>query len=319
MREVLRTTDVVHLSWLQALLADRSIRSVILDSHMSVLEGSANAIPRRLMVQDEDFGAAMRIFDEAGALEGNGNPEATITLLGGRVTLLQPRPGYRVAIDPVFLAAAVPETAGTVLDVGCGTGAAAICLAERVPGVRILGLEIDPAMAHLAAENARLNDMADRITVLTGSLLNPPAELTPGCVDALMANPPYLPVERADLRQPAADRAATVEGDAKLADWIEFCLAMAGRDGIVTLVHRADRLDEILSLLQGRAGGIVVFPLWPGGRSDGAGDAKRVLVQARTGSKAPLRLARGLVLHREDGAYTAAADAILRDGAPLSL
>jgi tRNA1(Val) A37 N6-methylase TrmN6 len=61
--------------------------------------------------------------------------------------------------------------------------------------------------------------------------------------------------------------------------------------------------------------GIAIFPLWP--RADEA--AKRVIVQIRNGSNAPLALLPGLVLHEADGRYTAAADAILRDGASLAL
>src|SRR5580692_7243816 len=85
-------------------------------------------------------------------------------LLGGRVHLHQPAQGYRVAIDPVLLAAAVPAAEGDrVLDIGCGVGAASLCLAARVPGCRIVGLELQPALAQLAAENAARNAVADRV------------------------------------------------------------------------------------------------------------------------------------------------------------
>ena len=133
-----------------------------------------------------------------------------------------------------------------------------------------------------------------------------------------MANPPYLPAGRADMRSPPADAPATVEGDATLADWIAFCLAMVGPKGGLTLIHRADRLDEILFHLHGRAGGIVVFPLWPHAVGDEE-DARRLIVRARKGSKAPMRLAAGLVLHRADGAYTDAAERVLGGGEPLDL
>ena len=319
MQELLRTTDLVRLSWCQALLAGSDIETVVLDSHTSVLEGSINAIPRRLMVADEDYDEAIRLLGEAeGAVAAE---SSTDRLLGGRVVLRQPRSGYRAAIDPVLLAAAVPATRGAVLDVGCGTGAAALCYAARVPPARVTGLELRADWAALAEENALANGLQDRIRVICGSLLRPPATLAPGCFAEVMANPPYLPVERADMRNPPADAPATVEGEAKLADWIAFCLAMAAPDGGVTLIHRADRLDEILAHLHGRAGGIVVFPLWPGGGRGGAAseDARRVIVRARKGSKTPMRLAPGLVLHRPDGAYTEPAERILADAAALDL
>jgi len=313
MREVLRTNDLVRLSWLQALFADRGIRAVVLDSHTSVLEGSVGAIPRRLMVEESDYSAVQRILAEAGGDAG------TDVILGGRVTLLQPYAGYRVAIDPVLLAAAVPEC-GVALDVGCGVGAAALCYAERVATARVEGLELQPPLAQLAQENARLNCFADRVNIYEGNLLDPPAALAPGSFDQVMANPPYLPPERANRRTPSADAVSTVEGEARLAHWVDFALHMAKPKGGVTLIHRADRLDEILSLLHGRAGGIVVFPLWPGVASSGIlHDARRVIVHARKDIATPMRLAGGLVLHRPDGGYTDAAERVLRDGGALPL
>lgn len=71
MKEIVRTTDLVRLSWLQALLADADIPALVLDSHMSVMEGSINAIPRRLVVDDSDARRARRLLEEAGeALSG---------------------------------------------------------------------------------------------------------------------------------------------------------------------------------------------------------------------------------------------------------
>ena len=66
MKELLRTNDMVKLSWLTALLADAGIEALVLDSHTSVLEGSALAIPRRLAVVDDDYQRARRILTEAG-------------------------------------------------------------------------------------------------------------------------------------------------------------------------------------------------------------------------------------------------------------
>ena len=61
--------------------------------------------------------------------------------LGGRLHLWQPRRGYRAGVDPVLLAASVPAKAGqSVLDLGCGAGAAALCLGAREPGLELLGM-----------------------------------------------------------------------------------------------------------------------------------------------------------------------------------
>lgn len=238
------------------------------------------------------------------------------TLLGGRVHLRQPIEGYRVAIDPVLLAAAVPAaTADLVLDLGCGVGAAALCLAARAPGCRIVGLERDAALARLARENAARNDLGERVSIIEGDLLAPPASVLPGSFTHVMANPPFLEAARASPSPRPGRATASVEGEATLTDWIAVALEMLLDKGVLTLIHRADRLGDILATLAGRAGGAIVYPLWPGeGKA-----AKRILVQAKKGSAAPMILEAGLVLHQPDGRYSAAAEAVLRRGAALAM
>lgn len=234
-------------------------------------------------------------------------------LLGGRVRLRQPEKGYRAAIDPVLLAAAVnPAQAAAVLEIGCGTGAALLCLAVRRPDLRLTGLEKLPQAAALTRENIALNNAVERITVLTGCLLAPPAALASQTFDHVMMNPPYLAAERATAPPDPWKAAANVEGDARLGDWIAFANARLRPKGVLTLIHRADRLGEILAALARGFGGVVTFPLWPRAGQD----AKRVIVQATKGVKTPPRLAAGLTLHHEAGDYTAGAAAAL-DGAAL--
>ena len=230
--------------------------------------------------------------------------------LGGRLRLRQPADGYRAAIDPVFLAASVDATADDrVLDVGAGHGAAALCLARRVPGCHVTGIEIQPDLARLAGENARANGLAGFVGIVAADIAQP--VMTQADFDHVMANPPYL--ERSRSTPPQGRRAATarLEGDAGLEEWIGFMHRMARPGGILTLIHRADRLDRILSLLDRRCGATAVFPLWP--KSGVA--AKRVIVRARKDAAAPAIMAPGLVLHEQDGAFTAAADAVLRGAA----
>ncbi|WP_299615785.1 DUF2007 domain-containing protein [Pelagibius sp.] len=66
MKELLRTNDMVKLSWLEALLADAGIDTLVLDQHTSVLEGSIGILPRRLVVDDKDYLRAREVMLEAG-------------------------------------------------------------------------------------------------------------------------------------------------------------------------------------------------------------------------------------------------------------
>ena len=324
MREILRTSDAVRLSWLTALLADRRIEVVVLDTHMSVLEGSANAIPRRLMVVDEDYAAAMGLLQQAGELGGETSPHPIATppddgvdrVLGGRVAIRQPIGGYRMAIDPVLLAAAVPDvTEGLVLDVGSGVGTAALCYAARVRGARVTCLEVQRQLVLLAEQNIETNGFGERVTAIAGDLLNPPSELQPASFDQVMANPPYLQAGHANSSTDEAKAASTIEGPADLACWVQFCVQMVRRGGGVTFIHRADRLDELLALMAGATGGTVVFPLWPSAGQP----AKRVIVHTSRASRAPMRLAAGMVLHADANGYTDEAEKVLRGGAEIRL
>lgn len=232
-------------------------------------------------------------------------------LLGGRLRLLQPEDGYRAAIDPVLLAAsvAVPEGA-RVLDLGCGTGAALLCLGWRRPDLRLVGLDADDAALALAERSAALNDMAGRGSFLRGAVED---GLPRQAFDAVMTNPPYLDPGRGTA--PAISRRdAHMEGGADLARWLDEAIRALRPRGSLHVIHRADRLPEILALMAPRLGAIEILPLWP----KAGAEARRVIVTGRLDRRTPARLLPGLVLHAADGGFTPAAEAILRGGGALT-
>lgn len=228
-------------------------------------------------------------------------------LLGGHVRLRQPRIGYRAAIDPVLLAAAMPERMRNAVDLGCGVGAATLCLAARCAEMTITGVEIDPDLAALARANVATNSCADRVTIVAADIVHWTHDAP---FDAAMLNPPYLTAESADPSPVAARRRANVEG-ASLEAWVDAALRCIVPKGVVLIIHRADRLDDLLHALRGKAGEIVIFPLWP---KPGA-DAGRVIVRARKGLRTRPRLTAGLVLHEAGGRYTPAAQDVLTGAA----
>lgn len=234
--------------------------------------------------------------------------------LGGRVTLRQPAKGYRVGADSILLAAAVSAGAGQrVLDVGCGTGAIAVCLAHRLPGVMVDGLELQPELAAHAEDNVGQNGLAGRVRIISGNLAAAPPDIARNAYDHVVTNPPYLDPGRA-MAPPDLSRARAFAGDGlSLRSWVMHCLKFLQPQGWFHLVQRVDRLDDVLAALDGRAGDIMICPLWPR-RGE---EAKRFILRARKAGRGPLRLVPGLVLHETDGRHTAQAEAILRGGEGL--
>ncbi len=247
----------------------------------------------------------------ADAAEENGDFTED-ALLDGAVKLRQPRTGFRAAIDSVLLAAAVPAAPGErVFEPGAGSGAAALCLAPRVQGTAVTGIELQPELVRLAGDNVRLNGLAGSVEITVGDLARPLPPRLAGPFEHVMLNPPFNQLGSGRVPPDAAKARAHVESSADLGAWIGCALGQLRAKGTLTMIHRADRLDQVLGALAGRAGEIVVFPLWPG---DGKA-AKRVIVRARRDVATPMRLVPGLILHGPGGHFTVAADAVLRGAA----
>jgi tRNA1(Val) A37 N6-methylase TrmN6 len=205
----------------------------------------------------------------------------------------------------------VPASPGdAVLELGCGSGAAFLCLAARVPGIVVWAVEREPALVALARQNAALNGLADRVTVIEGDIADPALRRALPRVAHGFANPPFWAGGSAP---PGALRRAATHADAPLRAWAA-CLAAAVRHrGSATLILPAARLsDGLRAMGDAGFGSPALLPLWPR-----AGvPAKRAILAARRGGRGPDRVLPGLALHEGD-ADGAAAAAILRDGAAL--
>ena len=243
-------------------------------------------------------------------------PRATTLdrFLDGRLLIEQSARGYRAAIDPVFLAAAVPASAGqSAFEAGAGTGVASLCLAKRVPGLIIDALENDAEALGLLAANIQRNDESNVVAARRGDIFE--AEDAERFYDLVFSNPPYFERARATApADPEKARAHLLEAGG-LELWIRAMLRRMKPKGALTLILPAEALDRALRGLDEQAGALVIFPLWP---KTGA-PARRILLEARKGSGKGLTVAAGLVLHQATGAYTPEAEKILREGSGLKL
>jgi len=251
-------------------------------------------------------------------------PEVTDdAFLGGALSILQLRSGYRAGLDAVMLAAAVPDANGTpmrVLDIGAGVGTAGLCVARRLPSAEVVLLERERQLVELAAENIRRNDLVDRVRIVAAAVGAAPAELRANMLadesfDHVIANPPYHTMGAGTLAPDALKAGAHAMGGEELDRWARFMARLAIPGGTATIVHKADALACVLMALGTRFGALKILALHP---RSGA-PASRVLVQGIKGSKAPLQILPGFILHGEGNGFTGAAQEILRNGAPLSL
>ena len=253
---------------------------------------------------------------------GDGGAVVTDRLLGGRLVLRQPVQGHRAGTDAVLLAAATAAELGLLIDAGAGVGTAGLIVALRAPHLFFKLVDKDPHVVALAQENLALNGLAARGSAIAADLLSAPSRRSAGLADAsadhLITNPPFHLAGRTrvspDARKARAHVAAVEAGEKPLFAWLGAANALLVPGGTLVLIHRADCLPAVLAAAEGRIGGLAVLPVHPRRERP----ATRILVRGRKGSRAPMRLLPGLVLHEENGRFTALAEAIHRGTAVIA-
>jgi tRNA1(Val) A37 N6-methylase TrmN6 len=238
-----------------------------------------------------------------------------------QLSILQPEKGYRAGIDAVFLGASIPAQNGeTVFEAGIGVGVASLCLLARCPDIHVTGLEVNARYAMMCEENAKRNRFAQSIRVVHADVKDTTRQELAhmpkhGTFNHAFANPPYHEEAKSTASPSVLKAVAHTFGEDDLELWIKIMYSMVGLRGTVTMINRADSLGKILGAMEGKLGDIRVAPLYA---REGTA-ASRVIVQGVRGSKAPMQLLPGLVLHGEGNSFTPDAEAVLRNGAAWRL
>ncbi|MBI3441829.1 MAG: methyltransferase [Proteobacteria bacterium] len=222
-------------------------------------------------------------------------------------------------MDAVFLAAAVAvKNHFTVLDVGCGVGSVGLCITSRNKSISLIGIDIQRNLTDIAIQNAVLNDQSEQCRYFHDDLREEKT-IPDNMFNAVVMNPPYLESGKYSPSPEKIKATSHGEGEsgASLEDWIKYAHRKLKQGGYLTMIHRADRMDDVIVTLEKRRwfDSLVIYPLW----SHDGEDAKRVIIRARKERYAPLVLKPGMVIHQENGKYTAAADLILSEGAAIDL
>jgi tRNA1(Val) A37 N6-methylase TrmN6 len=220
-------------------------------------------------------------------------------------------------VDPVLLAASIDAKPGqAVLELGCGVGVASLCLAARVQGLSITGVEMQETYAALGRDNATRNDAPLR--VITADLRKLPDTIRQQRFDHVIMNPPYFDRNAGNVSADSG-RDVAMGGDTPLADWLEIGARRVGPKGYLTIIQRMERLPEVIDTLRGRLGAMVLLPI--AGRD--AKPPELFILRARQEGRAPFRMAPPLIMHegakhKEDvESYRRQVRDILRNAAAL--
>ena len=238
--------------------------------------------------------------------------------LGGLVTVVQPKKGHRAGLDAALLQALVPANAtGRAIDLGAGVGTVGFCAAARAKALSVIGVERDPDLVACGVQALALLQNASfaKRVALTEADATDPLSLTLADkkADWVLMNPPFAPEGPAspDTRR----RAAHQSTPDLLPAWVASAKELLVPGGTVCLIHRADALAEVIATLSAHFGGLRLWPVYPSETAP----ASRLLATARRGSRAPLTIMPGLVLHEADGTWTRRADALLRGKTELAV
>lgn len=231
--------------------------------------------------------------------EGVGENSTEDALFGGSLRLLQPGSGHRAGTDAVLLAAALPEDARRIVDLGAASGIVGLRAAQMNPEARVTLIERDSVPASLAARNITLNGLEERVVLReTDAMRLGQATDLREAFDCVLTNPPFLDGKKVRISADAGRaRAHVIEGS--LDEWLRAATTLLAPRGRIVMIHRADALSGILCAMEKRFGQVSLRFIHP---EEGRG-ANRVLVGGIKGSRAPLAVLAPIILH-ETGAFT---------------
>jgi tRNA1Val (adenine37-N6)-methyltransferase len=234
----------------------------------------------------------------------------TEAVLGGRLLVEQPRRGYRFSVDALLLAAFFrPAGCRSLVDLGTGCGIIPLILAHRHPRLAITAIEIQPALAAIAAANVRRNGMEDRITVLSGDLRELAATGAGGPFDAAAANPPYRRASSGRINPDTERALARHEIALTLPELVRAAAALLRNGGRFATIYPAERLTELLGCMGGQR---LEPKRLQAVHSRRSSPAKLILVEGVKGARPGIAISAPFILYSDSGEYTERAQEIFR-------
>ncbi len=234
----------------------------------------------------------------------------------GAFEVIQPSDkGYRSGLDAMLIAAALPASSkGVVADLGSGVGVAGLAALNLNRELDALLIEKNEQLVELAEQSIRLNKnsfLRTRCTILNADVLlsgeeRMKAGMKPESVDHVIMNPPYNSVSDRPPVDPMRIEAFMM-GEGGADAWFRTAANIIRPGGTLITIYKTENFGDILACTKGRFGGLEILPI----HSRADEPAKRIIVRGTYGSRAPMALLPGFVVHEQDGSYTPRAQAIV--------
>ncbi|MFW5981856.1 MAG: tRNA1(Val) (adenine(37)-N6)-methyltransferase [Halanaerobiaceae bacterium] len=230
--------------------------------------------------------------------------EELTMLIPDRLYLFQESDFFKFGNDSVFLANFTRVRPGDiVVDLGTGSGVIPLLLAYKQNPAKIIGLEIQKKLVEMAKRSIKMNKYEDLIEVKEANFKEASSIFKPSSIDLVISNPPYMPVDRGKITLGEEKAIARHEIYGTLEDLIRETAIILRFGGKFSLVHKASRLAEIISLLSKYKLEAKRLRLVQSRKKNAA---KIVLIEAQKGARPGLKVEPVLLVYKENSAeYTA--------------
>ena len=164
--------------------------------------------------------------------------------------LFQPRHGYRYSLDPLLLTrfCAQPPSGGRIIDLGAGCGIISLLLARMNPAVSVVAVENNPEMAALVERNIQHNDLAGRVSLHVGDVVDLCNTFPVSSFDLVVSNPPFRTARSGKISPHTGRDTARHETTAGLADFLAAAKYLVKPTGRICFIQLPSRLPEFMSL-----------------------------------------------------------------------
>lgn len=216
--------------------------------------------------------------------------------------LIQPAEGYRFSLDALLLADFVkPEEQGRVVELGTGCGVISLVLCRRFPNMRMVGIEMDEAMAAIACMNAEQNGLSDNFSIVREDVLATRSLFPVSAFDGVVSNPPFRTPNSGRLSPKAGRDTARHESTAGMAEFLAAAKYLVKPSGRIWFIYHPDRLVEFIHCAREQKLAVLRLRMVHGSVN---APAKMFLAELAKGRKGTTAILPPLIVHDDKGEYT---------------